>query len=160
MQPMVKERTQRLRSIKRIIKERRIDSQETLLAHLQNEGYVVTQATLSRDLKLLKVSKVSQGADGYFYTLPTEEQRREAERNYINDFLRGYVSMDFSGNLCVIRTLSGHADSVAIALDSLGLEDVIGTVAGDDTVLTILREGCDAQEWEQRLTEMIPELKD
>lgn len=157
---MVKERTQRLRSIKRIIKERRIDSQETLLAHLQNEGYVVTQATLSRDLKLLKVSKVSQGADGYFYTLPTEEQRREAERNYINDFLRGYVSMDFSGNLCVIRTLSGHADSVAIALDSLGLEDVIGTVAGDDTVLTILREGCDAQEWEQRLTEMIPELKD
>ncbi|MFW5995393.1 MAG: arginine repressor [Spirochaetia bacterium] len=156
---MVKERTQRLRAIKRIIKERRIDSQETLLAHLQNEGYVVTQATLSRDLKLLKVSKVSQGEEGYFYTMPTEEQRREAERNYVNDFLRGYVSMDFSGNLCVIRTLSGHADSVAIALDSFGLEEVLGTVAGDDTVLTILREGCNAQEWEQRLAEMIPELK-
>lgn len=160
MQSMVKERTQRLRAIKRIIKEHRIDSQETLLEHLHGEGFVVTQATLSRDLKLLKVSKVSQGADGYFYTLPTEEQRREAERNYISDFLRGYVSMDFSANLCVIRTLSGHADSVAIALDSLGLEDVIGTIAGDDTVLVVLREGCTGTAWERRLAEFIPELEE
>ena len=160
MQSMVKERTQRLRAIKRIIKEHRIDSQETLLEHLHREGFVVTQATLSRDLKLLKVSKVSQGAEGYFYTLPTEEQRREAERNYISDFLRGYVSMDFSGNLCVIRTLSGHADSVAIALDSLGLEDVIGTIAGDDTVLVVLREGCTGTTWERRLAEFIPELEE
>lgn len=157
---MVKERTQRLRAIKRIIKERRIDSQETLLNHLQQEGYVVTQATLSRDLKLLKVSKVSEGADGYFYTLPTEEQRREAEQNYLNDFLRGYISMDFSGNLCVLRTLTGHADSVAIALDSLGLEDVIGTVAGDDTVLVVLREGCDGPRWVRKLGEFIPELEE
>ncbi len=157
---MVKERTRRLRTIKRIIKERRIDSQETLLAHLQSEGFVVTQATLSRDLKLLKVSKVSQGEDGYFYTLPTEEQRREQEQNYVNDFLRGYVSLDYSGNLCVIRTLTGHADSVAIALDSLGLEDVVGTVAGDDTVLVVLREGCERTGWQRRLGEIIPELEE
>jgi transcriptional regulator of arginine metabolism len=137
----VKERQQRLQLIKRILKEQRITSQEQLLGFLQREGFNVTQATLSRDLKLLKVGKVSAGAEGYAYTLPSEEERRESERSYVEDFQRGYVSFALSGSVAVVRTLTGHADSVAIALDNLGVPEILGTVAGNDTVLAVVREG-------------------
>jgi transcriptional regulator of arginine metabolism len=137
----VKERQQRLQLIKRILKEQRITSQEQLLGFLQQEGYNVTQATLSRDLKLLKVGKVSAGAEGYAYTLPSEEERRESERSYVEDFQRGYVSFALSGTVAVVRTLTGHADSVAIALDNLGIPEVLGTVAGNDTVIAVVRDG-------------------
>ncbi len=111
------------------------------MGFLQREGFTVTQATLSRDLKLLKVGKVSAGAEGYAYTLPSEEERRESERSYVEDFQRGYVSVALSGTVAVIRTLTGHADSVAIALDNLGIPEVLGTVAGNDTVIAVVREG-------------------
>lgn len=137
----MKERQQRLQLIRRILKERRITSQEQLLGFLQREDFNVTQATLSRDLKLLKVGKVSAGAEGYAYTLPSEEERRESERSYVEDFQRGYVSFALSGTVAVVRTLTGHADSVAIALDNLGVPEVLGTVAGNDTVLAVVREG-------------------
>jgi len=156
----VKERTLRLKAIKKIIRDNHIRSQEGLLSHLAEQGYSVTQATLSRDLKLLKVGKISEGADGYFYTLPGEEEQRESERNYVQDFQRGYVSLDFSGNLAVVRTLTGHADSVAIALDNLGLDDILGTVAGDDTVIAVLREGIDGKELVSRLRHKIPDLEE
>ncbi len=137
----MKERQQRLQLIKRILKEQRITSQEQLLGFLQREGFNVTQATLSRDLKLLKVGKVSAGAEGYAYTLPSEEERRESERSYVEDFQRGYVAFALSGTVAVVRTLTGHADSVAIALDNLGIPEVLGTVAGNDTVLAVVQEG-------------------
>jgi len=135
----VKERQARLQAIKKIIRQNKVNSQERLLGFLQKEGYSVTQATLSRDLKLLKVGKVSEGADGYFYALPSEEERRESERSYVEDFRRGYVSIDFSENIAVVRTLTGHADSVAIALDNLNISEILGTVAGNDTVIAVLR---------------------
>jgi transcriptional regulator of arginine metabolism len=131
-----------------------------LLSLLHGEGFSVTQATLSRDLKALRVGKVSEGHEGYYYTLPSEEERRESEKNFIQDFQRGFVNMDFSGNLVVIHTLSGHADSVAIALDSLGLEEVIGTIAGDDTVLVVLREASSAGQLLSALQQRVPELEE
>lgn len=156
----MKERNQRLKAIKKIIRGNRITSQEMLLQHLIRDGFTVTQATLSRDLKLLKVGKVSEGAEGYYYTLPSEEERRESERSYIQDFLRGYVSLDFSGNLGVVRTLAGHANSVALALDCMGIEDIIGTVAGDDTVLIVLREGIGSSQAMSILKQKIPDLEE
>ncbi len=155
----MKERLSRLKAIKRIIKVHRIDSQETLLRFLEDEGFSVTQATLSRDLKLLKVGKVSDGQNGYYYTLPGEEERRESEVSYIQDFLRGYVSIDFSGNLGVVRTLTGHADSVAIALDNMSMGAIIGTIAGDDTVLLVLEEDVNRGEFLACLKEKIPDLE-
>jgi len=156
----VKERQVRLKAIRRIIKNNRISSQETLLGFLQSEGYTVTQATLSRDLKLLKVGKVSEGTSGYYYTLPGEDDRRESERSYIQDFQRGYVSLEFSGNIGVVRTLTGHANSVALALDNLNMEETLGTIAGDDTVLIILREGVKADDFIEKLREKIPDLEE
>ena len=154
----MRERAERLKAVRRIIKSHRITSQETLLNHLKDEGFSVTQATLSRDLKLLKVGKISEGSSGYYYTLPTEEELRESEYNYVMDLRRGFISIEFSGNLAIIRTITGHADTVGIALDNLGLDDILGTVAGDDTVLIVLHENTNQEHLLAEISERVPEL--
>ncbi|MDR3248482.1 MAG: ArgR family transcriptional regulator [Treponema sp.] len=157
----MKERLARLKSVRKLIKTYRIESQESLLGHLQKEGFLVTQATLSRDLKLLKVGKVSDGHGGYLYSLPGDDERQETERTYIHDFLRGYISIEWSGSIVVIKTYSGHSDSVALAVDNLGLEDVLGTIAGrDNTVFVALREGVSGEDFMNLMKESIPELED
>ncbi|MDR1058016.1 MAG: ArgR family transcriptional regulator [Treponema sp.] len=157
----MKERLARLNAVRKVIKTYRIESQETLLGHLQKEGFMVTQATLSRDLKLLKVGKISDGLNGYIYSLPGDEDRQETERTYISDFLRGDISIDWNGPLVVIKTYSGHSDSVALAVDNLGLDDVLGTIAGrDNTVFVCLREGIAGEDFLARMKESIPELED
>lgn len=153
----MRDRQERLKAIKRIIRAERIDSQERLLQFLDREGFHVTQATLSRDLKLLRVGKQPTGSEGYFYSLPSEEERRERDRSYVEDFVRGYVSLDASGQLAVIRTLDGHASSVAIAIDHLGFAEVLGTVAGDDTVMVALRDNSTVGGFRASLQERIPE---
>jgi transcriptional regulator of arginine metabolism len=157
----MKERLARLKAVRKVIKTYRIESQETLLGHLEKEGFLVTQATLSRDLKLLKVGKISDGHNGYVYSLPGEDEMQETERTYIHDFLRGYISIDWSGNLVVIKTYSGHSDSVALAVDNLGLDDVMGTISGrDNTVFVALREGITGEEFLAHMKESIPEIDD
>ncbi|MCL1818758.1 MAG: ArgR family transcriptional regulator [Spirochaetaceae bacterium] len=156
----MKERQIRLKTIKRIIKSNRVASQEEFLNILAGEGYSVTQATLSRDLKLLKVGKVSEGQDGYYYTLPGEGDGFELEKTYAQDFQRGYVSIEFSHNLGVVRTLGGHANSVALALDNLGMEEILGTIAGDDTVFMVFREGVTGPRVIEKLREKIPDLEE
>ncbi|MCK4541646.1 MAG: ArgR family transcriptional regulator [Spirochaetales bacterium] len=155
----MKERGARLRTIKLIIKDNRIESQEALLEHLQKEGFNVTQATLSRDLKLLKVGKVSDGWHGYFYTLPGgEDSEMESRKRYVQDFKRGFISVEYSGNIGVIRTLLFQSDSVALALDKLGFPEIIGTVAGDDTILIVLRTGITGEDMNRTLRERIPDI--
>jgi transcriptional regulator of arginine metabolism len=157
----VKERLARLKAIRKLIKTYRIESQETLLGHLQKEGFVVTQATLSRDLKLLKVGKISDGHNGYVYSLPGDDDRQETERTFVQDFLRGYISIDWSLNMVVIRTYSGHSDSVALAVDNLALDEVLGTIAGrDNTVFVCLREGITGEDFMAQMKDKIPELED
>jgi transcriptional regulator of arginine metabolism len=157
----VKERLARLKAVRKVIKTYRIESQEALLGHLEKEGFAVTQATLSRDLKLLKVGKISDDHKGYVYSLPGDDERQESERAYIHDFLRGYVSIEWSGSIVVIKTYSGHSDSVALAVDNLGLDDVLGTIAGrDNTVFVALREGITGADFMNRMKASIPELED
>lgn len=155
----MKERLERLKVVKTLIKAHRIDSQETLLQLLAEAGYSVTQATLSRDLKYLKVGKLADGQTGYYYTVPSEEERKESEKHYIQDFLRGYVSIDWNDALIVVRTFSGHSDSVALAIDNMGLEDVLGTVSGRDNVVFIaLKRGCTGDDFVKSLREKIPDF--
>jgi transcriptional regulator of arginine metabolism len=156
----MKERLTRLKSIRKLIKNYRIESQETLLGYLLKEGYEVTQATLSRDLKLLKVGKVSDGHNGYVYTLPGEDERRESEQIFVQDFLRGYVSIEYSGNIVVIKTYSGHANTVSNALDLLGMDEILGTVAGDNCIFACLREGISGEQFMKALKAKIPELEE
>ena len=154
----MKERTTRLKAIKKLIKNNRVKSQEELLGHLQTEGFEVTQATLSRDLKLLKVGKLSDGHAGHVYTLPGEEERSENEELFVQDFLRGYVSIEWNETTVVIKTFSGQANSVANALDSLNLDEILGTVAGDNCIFASLRSGISGEQFLKTLKKHIPNL--
>lgn len=156
----MRERSNRLAVVKELIKNNRIDNQDTLLDMLKHEGYNVTQATLSRDLKMLKVGKISDGWSGYYYALPENDMVSESEKSYIQDVRRGILSIEFSGNIGVIKTRAGHANSVAIALDILSLPEILGTVAGDDTIFVILREGMTKEDLLESFKTRIPEVND
>lgn len=152
-------RLNRLKTIRKLIKNYRIESQEALLGYLSREGYAVTQATLSRDLKLLKVGKVSDGHNGYVYTLPGDDERQESEITIAQDFLRGYISIDFSGNIVVIKTYSGFSDIVANAIDTMNLDEVLGTLSGrNNCVFVCLKEGVTNNDFLTTLKQKIPEL--
>lgn len=152
----MKTRAERLKAIKHLIASQDIASQEQLVDLLTAKGYELTQATLSRDLRMLQVSKVPDGRGGYIYALTDEEDLKASEEEYIKDFLRGYISIEGSGNLLVIKALPGHAPAVASAVDNLEVEGALGTVAGDDTVLVILKEGVSRPQFYLNLKHRIP----
>ncbi len=155
----MKERLERLKVVRTLIKTHRIDSQDSLLQLLSEAGYSVTQATLSRDLKYLKVGKVADGQTGYYYTVPSEEERKESEKHYIQDFLRGYVSVDWNESVVVVRTFSGHSDSVALAIDNMGMDDVLGTISGRDNVVFIaMKKGLTGEDFVRALKSKIPDF--
>ena len=154
----MKDRIARQKAISRRIRGSRVSNQEDLLAGLQKEGFSVTQATLSRDLKSLRVGKIYDGTSGYYYAIPSDEQVKESVKQYTQDLLRGWLSIQFSGNLGVVKTLAGHADSVAIALDNLDLTGLLGTVAGDDTVILVLEEGAAGIDLAADLEKKVPEV--
>lgn len=150
-------RENRFRAIRKIITEYRVSSQEQLLHHLEAAGEKITQATLSRDLKVLKVGKVPDENGEYYYVIT--ENEGISLHGYIDDFKRGYLSLTFSQNLGVIKTLQGHADTVAIALDRLDLPEVLGTIAGDDTILVILKENEKRDSFTKRLFNLVGDLE-
>ena len=156
----MKERQSRLKAIKNLIKNNRIESQDDLLSLLLKEGFDVTQATLSRDLKLLKVGKVPDGQNSYMYALPGEDENGESEAIYVQDFLRGYISIDFSGNIVVIKTFPGHANTVCNAIDNLNMDEILGTVAGDNCMFACLREGVSGDSFMAKLKRLIPGIDD
>ena len=156
----MKERQSRLKAIKNLIKNNRIESQDDLLSLLLKEGFDVTQATLSRDLKLLKVGKVPDGQNSYMYALPGEDENGESEAIYVQDFLRGYISIDFSGNIVVIKTFPGHANTVCNAIDNLNMDEILGTVAGDNCMFACLREGVSGDAFMTKLKRLIPGIDD
>ena len=147
----MKEKLARLNAVRKLIMKEKIKSQDTLLERLQKEGFAITQATLSRYLRELKVSRVSDGMGSYIYAI--------GEDNYAHDFFRGCISIEWSGNIVIVKTHSGHSDPVAVALDSFGFNEILGTIAGNDnTVAVFLREGYSGEDFMKRIKETIPEL--
>jgi transcriptional regulator of arginine metabolism len=149
----------RLSRLRQLVARGGAHSQEELLRLLQQEGFEVTQATLSRDLKQLRVGKLPDGQGGYRYRLP-ETAPAASEASLIEDFRRGFMSIEFSGNQGVIKTLPGHASSVAFALDNLRVQGVLGTIAGDDTILIIPRDGVRRSALASALRARIPGLRE
>lgn len=145
----MKKKASRLDVIKMIVSSQQVGSQEELLTILRKEGFELTQATLSRDLKQLKVAKAASVAGSYVYVLPNDIMYA---RNFPNEnassmlMTSGFVSINFSGNIAVIKTKPGYASSMAYDIDNRNLEQIIGTVAGDDTMVLILNEGTDPEE--------------
>ena len=139
----------RQQAILEIIQSGPVYSQDELALRLREQGISSTQATLSRDLKALKISKVP----GEGYVVPTRGRALSA------DFSTGILRIVFSGNLAVIRTRPGLANAVAIVIDGQMVFPVLGTIAGDDTILLILREGSAVGEVLDALTPLFPEIK-
>ena len=141
----MKTRTQRLLTIRKIIEGEAISNQEELLKKLEQEGFGLTQATLSRDLKFLQAGKRPDKKRGYVYILPgnsTIPVFPQVSGNDSSSFpLNGFVSMDFAHHMAVIRTMPGYANSIGYMIDELGAYEILGTIAGDDTILLIPREG-------------------
>ena len=152
----MKARAARLAAIRRMVTQEAVDSQERLVELLEADGFAVTQATLSRDLKHLGIGKVPGPDGGYAYTPPEADARPGTEATLVQDFLRGFVSLEFSGSFALLKTLPGHAASVASALDNLRVEGILGTVAGDDTILVVPRDGVTRQRIQKALRQRIP----
>ena len=136
----MKNRNERLMEIRRLIGSRNISSQDELNKLLEKQGYTLTQATLSRDLKYLRVAKMPDDNAGYVYILPDKEQVVE-EVEMTNQGLSGLISLDFAQGMAILRTLPGHAGSIAYTIDNLGAYEIAGTIAGDDTILLVPRDG-------------------
>lgn len=136
----MKNRNERLLEIRRLIASQNISSQEELMRMLEKQGFELTQATLSRDLKYLKVAKMPDNHSGYVYILPDKELTVE-ENEFQASSLGGLISIDFAQGMAILRTLPGHASSIAYIIDNLDAYEIAGTIAGDDTILLIPRDG-------------------
>ncbi len=138
----MKERDDRLLAIREIIENQEIGSQNDLVNKLQERGFVITQATLSRDLRRLNINKVSTGM-GYKYILGSPHLYNAAlEGDPASKRHRAPVmSVDFSGNFAVIKTRNGYATGLAYDIDMSHSALILGTIAGADTVFAIMREG-------------------
>lgn len=158
----MKNKTNRLDTIKMLISSKEICSQEELLEYLRKEGLGVTQATLSRDLKQLKVAKASSMTGRYAYVLPNSTvYRRLPDNNYqVREMMKfnGFISIHFSLNIAVIRTRPGYASSLAYDIDNHIIPEIIGTIAGDDTIMLVLREGVTHDEAKKALQAVIPNI--
>lgn len=148
------DRSVRLEMIRRALAEERITSQAQLRKRLARKGARVTQATLSRDLKHLKVGKYADGEGGYVYAVDANQSS-----GGISEIMRGFLTLAFSGNLGLIKTLPGYAGSIAYSLDSLAIDEILGTIAGDDTILIVPRDGASRREVVDALDSRIPGIR-
>lgn len=131
-------KTGRHTKILELIRKNEIGTQEELSARLEQEGYQVTQATVSRDIRELKLTKVSLSNGRQKYVVLTENKEHMTEK-YIRVFRDGFVSMDMAQNILVIKTVAGMAMAVAAALDAMDCHEIVGSIAGDDTIMCAIR---------------------
>ena len=150
-------RNERLMEIRRMIGSQNISSQEVLMKLLEKQGYELTQATLSRDLKYLKVAKMPDNSSGYVYILPDKEQAVQ-NMDLSGPGFSGLISIDFAQGMAILRTLPGHANGIAYTIDNLDAYEIAGTIAGDDTILLIQRDGVSRSDLAKLLKIRMPGL--
>ena len=121
-----------------IIEAHDVETQEELAAYLKQAGYEVTQATVSRDIRGLKLSKVPTGSGKQKYILVRQDDNHLGDK-YIRVLRDGYHSMDMAQNILVIKTVAGMAMAVAAAVDALKFKEIVGCIAGDDTIMVAVR---------------------
>lgn len=121
-----------------IIQKNEIETQEELSDYLKQRGYRVTQATVSRDIRELKLIKVATGNGRQKYAA-LSEQAKDLQEKYHRIFQNGFVSMDMAQNILVVKTVAGMAMAVAAALDAMECHEIVGSIAGDDTVMCAVR---------------------
>lgn len=144
-------RTGRQLKLIEIINKNEIETQEALAEALRNEGYLVTQATVSRDIKDLGLIKVMTPNKTYKYAQPASTEQKSSGI-MLNLFRECVISIDYAGHLIVIKTVSGGANSAATLVDKLNFPEVMGCVAGDDTILVVIKD-------QQKIVPIVEKLK-
>ncbi len=156
----MKNKANRLKSIRKIVHENKISSQDELLQMLFEEGFSLTQATLSRDLKQLKIAKMPDYEGGYIYVSPEESSslsRSVRMKTPDSHFAaNGFVSIDFCGQFAVVKTKPAYAGGIAAEIDRKSSKYILGTIAGDDTILVIPNDGLDRHKLIRALSDVLP----
>lgn len=147
-------KSNRHQKIVELVEHYEIETQEDLADRLRQEGFQVTQATVSRDIRALKLSKVSCGKGRQKYVVLKQEETHLSAK-YIRVLKDGFVSMDKAQNILVIKTVSGMAMAVAAAIDAMEMEEVVGSIAGDDTIMAAVRTNEDTQSVMNKIAEML-----
>jgi transcriptional regulator of arginine metabolism len=137
-----------------IIQKYDVETQEELAGKLREAGFSVTQATVSRDIRELKLSKVPVGNGRQKYVVLKQDDAH-LEDKFIRVLRDGFVSMDMAQNILVVKTVSGMAMAVAAAIDALKFKEVVGCIAGDDTIMVAVRTVEDTQIIMDKIAEML-----
>jgi len=153
-------KSQRLAEIKKIIQNEQVNSQDELLKNLLSTGFHVTQATLSRDLKLLKIAKMPDNNGSYLYVLPNSQNFATKRSNTDSHSLDGLLSIEFNENVGVIKTLPAYSPAIASTIDNCGLLPIAGTLAGEDTIIFVVRRGYNENDVKNALLKEFPDLID
>ncbi|HAS72666.1 MAG TPA: arginine repressor [Clostridiales bacterium UBA8960] len=122
-----------------IIESKDIETQDELASELRAAGFQVTQATVSRDIKEMRLIKVLTKEGRYKYASIREKEGVVNER-FLKIFRNSVTSLDFAGNIIVIKTLVGSASAAAVSIDALNLKNIVGSIAGDDTIFLLVKE--------------------
>ncbi len=142
----------RHQKIKELVEQFEIETQEELADKLKEAGYTVTQATVSRDIRELKLSKVPMGDGRQKYTVLVNHDHFLGEK-YIRVLKDGFISMDMAQNILVVKTVSG----MAMAVDAMKLKEIVGSIAGDDTIMMALRSAEDTQAVMRKIRSVLEE---
>ena len=148
---MKKSRQQR---ILELISQYEIETQEELAEKLREDGFDVTQATVSRDIREMQLSKIAISNGGQKYIRPVSGSNELSEK-YIRVLKEGMLSAQTAGNLIVIRTVTGMAMAVATALDGLEFKEMLGCIAGDDTIFCAIRTAGEAESVKEKILECL-----
>ncbi len=122
-----------------LISKKEIETQEEILKHLKQNGYQVTQATVSRDINQLKLVKIQNGKGGYKYSVGISKAVDDDVNRYRSIFSKTVLGIDFANNLVVVKCYVGMANAACAALDTMKHDGVVGTLSGDDTILIVMR---------------------
>ncbi|MBO5259060.1 MAG: arginine repressor [Agathobacter sp.] len=131
-------KTRRQSKIIELIRKYEIETQEELSAYLVKEGFQTTQATVSRDIRELKLTKISMSNGKQKYAV-LNDSGEDMSAKYNRIFRDGFVSMDMAQNILVIKTVSGMASAVCAAMDAMDMKEIVGSIAGDDTIMCAVR---------------------
>lgn len=130
-----------------------IETQDELIERLRDHGYEVTQATVSRDIRELKIAKMTTGKGTYRYVLP-KESTAVGGVGFGHTILDSIVGVDHAVNIVVLKTYAGMAQAVAVGIDAMKLSQILGCVAGDDTILVVSRDEATATELAERFRKL------
>ena len=147
-------KAERQAQILRLIREYDIETQEELAGKLVESGFSVTQATVSRDIRELKLTKVGEKGSGSHYSIARQEEPDETGR-YIRVLKDSVQSMAAADNILVVHTASGMAMAAAAVLDELQLEEIVGCIAGDNTIMCATHSRSEAEQVMRRLERII-----